>query len=199
MPKVVDHEKRREFVGEALWRVIGRKGLGGATVREIATEAGFSTGVLAHYFPGKDDLILFALNLASERTRSRMKRRSEQYDGIDAIRAVLMEGLPLDPVRREEWRVWISFWGKALESPKLMAEQKDRYRQWRTFIAELVETAQRSGEIDASLEACEIASQLLAVVDGLGIQAMYEHRAMSGKRIRSILDLVLVQLSSPDA
>ena len=50
MPKVVDHDERREDVAEAAWRVIGRDGLEGATLREISREAGFTTGVIQHYF-----------------------------------------------------------------------------------------------------------------------------------------------------
>ena len=64
MPKEVDHDQRREELLEAVWRVIARDGMEGTTIRAIAKETGWSTGVLAHYFGDKDDIISSALRLA---------------------------------------------------------------------------------------------------------------------------------------
>ena len=44
VPKIVDHEHRRQELVEAVWRVIGRVGIDGVTIREIAVESGYSTG-----------------------------------------------------------------------------------------------------------------------------------------------------------
>ena len=57
LPKIVDHEVRRQELVEAAWRVINRIGLERTTIREIATESGCSTGALAHYFRTKDDIL----------------------------------------------------------------------------------------------------------------------------------------------
>jgi AcrR family transcriptional regulator len=48
MPRVVNHKERREEIVEAAWRVIEREGLAGADLREIAREAGYTTGVITH-------------------------------------------------------------------------------------------------------------------------------------------------------
>lgn len=50
MPKVVDHERRREDLARAVWAVVARAGVDGATVRAVATEAGWSIGALRYYF-----------------------------------------------------------------------------------------------------------------------------------------------------
>ena len=66
MPKIVDHELRRQELLAATWRVIARTGIVGVTTREIAREAGFSTGVLAHYFADKEDILAAALRLSHQ-------------------------------------------------------------------------------------------------------------------------------------
>ncbi|MEJ7720601.1 MAG: hypothetical protein WKF58_09210 [Ilumatobacteraceae bacterium] len=38
MPKIVDHEHRRQQLVEAAWRVINRVGIDNMTIREIAIE-----------------------------------------------------------------------------------------------------------------------------------------------------------------
>ncbi|MCA9774591.1 MAG: TetR/AcrR family transcriptional regulator [Myxococcales bacterium] len=56
MPKIVDADAvRNELLSKAAV-LFARRGYGSLTIREIATEAGVSTGTLYHYFKGKEDL-----------------------------------------------------------------------------------------------------------------------------------------------
>ena len=48
MARQADHNERREIFAAAALRVIMRAGVGGLTVREVAKEAGFTTGALTH-------------------------------------------------------------------------------------------------------------------------------------------------------
>jgi len=194
MPKVVNHDARRADIAEAVWRVIVRAGINGATIREIADEAGCSTGVLAHYFTSKESLLLFALNYASSRTGERMRKKASKLSGLKALRAVLLEALPLDGTRREEWRIWISFWGTAVGNTPLSAEQSDRYKSLRKVIAQLLQSCIDLGEIDQPENLEQQASSLLAMIDGLGIQAFFEPRRMTPGVQRKILNDVLDQL-----
>jgi AcrR family transcriptional regulator len=74
VPKVVDHEKRRKEVAEAAWRVIEREGPDGTNMREIAREAGRTTGVVTHYFRDKRELMAFAFGLMVNSSTTRMGR-----------------------------------------------------------------------------------------------------------------------------
>ena len=81
MPKIVDHDQRREEIVAATWRVIDRHGLDEATTRRIAEEAGYSNGVLAHYFRDKDDILVQALQLAHAHVRARVGGRRRAAPG----------------------------------------------------------------------------------------------------------------------
>ncbi len=72
MPRVVNHDERREEIAEAAWRVIERHGPDGANLRKIASEAGHTTGVITHYFRNKRQLMVFAFGLLVKRSTSRM-------------------------------------------------------------------------------------------------------------------------------
>src|SRR3954454_5312345 len=65
--------ERREQLIEAAARVIARRGYDAATVRDVAREAGVSTGVIAYYFEGKDDLFAQVLRSASRWFRARLQ------------------------------------------------------------------------------------------------------------------------------
>ncbi|HEX7824382.1 MAG TPA: TetR family transcriptional regulator, partial [Mycobacterium sp.] len=99
MPKIVDHDERRIEVLDATWRVIGRFGLEATTVRRIAEEAGYSQGVLAHYFHDKSDILISAHKLAYSRTRARIAVVTAGRVGLDALRLAMLEALPLDDER----------------------------------------------------------------------------------------------------
>ena len=68
----VEPERRGQLVAAAA-RVIARSGYDAATVRDVAREAGVSTGVIAYYFEGKDDLFAHVLRAASRAFRARLE------------------------------------------------------------------------------------------------------------------------------
>src|SRR5688572_2770913 len=82
MPKIVDHDERRREVLSAARRVIVRDGIDAATTRAIAKEAGYSNGVLAHYFTDKDEILLSALRQSHQRIRDRLTRKVEGVPGL---------------------------------------------------------------------------------------------------------------------
>src|SRR5262252_380065 len=96
MPKIVDHDQRRRELAQAAWNVIADSGIDGATTREIAREAGFSTGVLAHYFERKDDILLEALHMSHATIKRRMSDLLEPKEGLAALRAFCLDTVPLE-------------------------------------------------------------------------------------------------------
>lgn len=76
VPKVVDHDQRREELARAVWAVIARAGVEGATVRAVAAEAGWSMGALRYYFATQDGLLRFALEVMLRRTPERLRSSS---------------------------------------------------------------------------------------------------------------------------
>ena len=73
MPKVVDHDERRQDFIKAAYKTILESGLANTTVRAVAKKAGYTTGALVHYFGDKDELIRLALDYSGEQVRARMQ------------------------------------------------------------------------------------------------------------------------------
>src|SRR4051812_3933051 len=95
MPKIVDIDERRQELTDAAARLIARAGLGAATLREVAAEAGLTTGALTHYFADKRELLhsTFVASLQGRRAR----RPEERPDDPSAtLRAALAAALPTD-------------------------------------------------------------------------------------------------------
>ena len=189
MPKVVDHEERRAELCGAVWRLASREGLEAVTVRRVAEEAGWSTGAVVHYFSDKEDLLLSAFQTVADRVSRRLEKLEEQTnEPLELARAWLVEGLPLDSDRRAEVRVWFALLGLALTRPALARAQRLTYRAWRGRVAELLREAQDAGVVRADTDCPAAATALVALVDGLAIQATFEPRAVSGGRAVQLVD-----------
>ena len=164
MPKVVDHAARREEIVDALLRVAERDGLDGISLRAVAREGGWSTGVLAHYFPAKDDLLAFALAQAGGRPLQRGREAAARArTPLIALRALLREALPLDDARRREARLWYGLTARGEGG----GGAGERYAAWTDALAESLRAAGLRAE-----EARLGAVALLATADGLALRLL---------------------------
>lgn len=196
MPKIVDHAARREEVAEATWRVIAREGIEAATIKEIAKETGYSTGIFAHYFKNKNELLMYALQLASLRMGARMWKRGEGASGRDVLKNVLLEALPLDAERKLEWRIWVTFWGRAVSDSFLAEEQKRWYVEYRSLIRGLILDGQRNGYFKAEIDAQEEADSIVGLVAGIGMQATMEPQRFPPEYLVALLERHLSSFST---
>ncbi|NVM95716.1 TetR family transcriptional regulator C-terminal domain-containing protein [Arthrobacter wenxiniae] len=187
MPKIVDHDQRRIELVDATWRIIARHGIEGATMREIALEAGFANGALKPYFPTKDDLITFAFGHVFNRTNQRIAGRSAGKAGLEALRAFCQEVLPLDEDRINEARIVIPFWQKALTDPAKAELHETSMNQWRAALQGHLREARDRGEVTAAVGEEDIVNQLMSMLLGAQIVA-----AMSpGEHLPAQLDAAL--------
>ncbi len=110
MPKIVDHDIRREEIAQVACQVVAEHGFDHATVARIAKAAGYTTGMIAHYYDSKQQIILAGLRLMLRRVEARLTRRHER--GVDDLLSVLAETLPIDAKRYAECAFWMAFWGQ---------------------------------------------------------------------------------------
>lgn len=183
MPKSVDHEQRRRELAEAVWRVIRRTGVDGASVRAVAHEAGWSAGALRHYFRTQSELLDFAIELAAERIRRRISALELADDPRRAVEQLLSELLPLDDERRAENEVWLAFTARALIDPELRARHAEIDAALRAAALRAVEMLGLPAGRERALEA----ERLHALLDGLALHAAMRPKRMPPRRIIAVL------------
>lgn len=171
MPKIVDHDERRLELVDATWRIIARQGLEGATMREIAMEAGFANGALKPYFPTKDTLLEFAFGHVFNRTNERIAGVTRNLSGMAALRAFCLEVLPLDEERINEARIVIPFWQKAVNDPQKADIHQRSMAEWLATIRRYLAEARDNGDIRAAVDDSILAGQLLNMLLGAQIEA----------------------------
>jgi len=117
MPKIVDHEQRRDEIALVACRVVAEHGFDQATIVRIAREAGYTTGMVAHYYDTKQEIVIAALRLILRRIEERLTRPAG--DGQSDLLTILTEALPVDEERYTECAFWTAFWGQVSADKKL--------------------------------------------------------------------------------
>ena len=190
MPKIVDHEERRERISAAAAEAIGELGLDRVRLVDVAKRAGCTTGAVSHYFPDKDAVLAGALdhvlgNLSREATSP---STTEADDPVTGVVDALAEVLPLDATRQRDWIVWIAFCGRAVAAPALAARHREAYARLQAHLAEQLATFSICEPGDAS-EA--VAAACIAALDGLGLRAALEPACWPAERLRAAFALQL--------
>lgn len=198
MPKIVNHDQRRLELVDATWRIIARHGIEGATMREIATEAGFANGALKPYFPTKDDLITFAFGHVFNRTNARIADMSAGLVGMAALRAFCQEVLPLDEDRINEARIVIPFWQRALTDPNKAQLHETSMNEWRSTLQTHLHQARELGEVNAATSNDDILNHLMSMLLGAQIIAAMSPEQNLPAQLSSQLDAYLLLLN-PEA
>lgn len=188
MPKEVDHDARREELLEAVWRVIARDGMEGTTIRGIAKETGWSTGVLSHYFVDKDEIIASALRLAYERIATRWDEKLEGLAGVRALYELVLDNLPLDDERRLETQLLMNYWSLMIRGHDLTERPRRRGPLLIDLLTRFAREGQEAGEIRRDEAPVDIAERLLGLIDGFSLHSLLNPERLSGDRQVTLIE-----------
>jgi AcrR family transcriptional regulator len=183
MPKDVDHDERREELLEAVWRVVARDGIERATIRVMAKETGWSSGVLAHYFADKDDIIGSALRLMYERIASRWDEKLTGLSGVGALHELVLDNLPLDDERELETKFLMNYWSREIRGGNHHQPPPTRRAPMLIdLLTTLTREAQEAGEIRRDEAAEDIAERLLGLIDGFSLHTLLDPERLTRER-----------------
>jgi AcrR family transcriptional regulator len=182
MPKQVDQHARRTRIAEAVFRLAASQGLEAVSLRHVATEAGVSMGQVQHYFSTKDELLLFAFRVVSERAEQRFAAAvgAVPPDAGPGALVRAMLGELLGDASRAEAPVVVAFLARAVVQPELAATLRAGGPAMVDFLAGQIRAAQDAGSASAVLDPVREAVTLIALVDGLTMQLLIgqlEHAA----------------------
>ena len=189
MPKLVDREQRREELASALWRLVLREGIEGASLRRVAAEAGWSTGSLRHYFATQSELLAFAMELVTQRVTARVAAHRLSADPRETAERLVREVLPLDAERHAEAQVWLAFTARSLVEPELRELRDRAHLGLRSLCTSAVELL---GVPDPGREG----ERLHALVDGLALHAVLDPETTTPARQLELLGAQLDDLAA---
>lgn len=166
MPKLGMHPIRRDQLIRATFETIDRVGLADATVAEIAGRAGLSSGIVSHYFGGKDGLLNAAMRQVLRQLRDAVASRTAAAapEPRAQLRAIIDGNFDPSQVSATAMRVWLTFWAASMHDAALHRLQRSNDRR---LYSNLSYQFQRALPLQ---EARKAARGLAAMIDGLWLR-----------------------------
>jgi AcrR family transcriptional regulator len=194
-PRPTRQERRaetRERLLEAAARVFARDGYAGASVEDVAGEAGFSTGALYSNFDGKEDLFLALLAHTVERVSRRVADAIAERPTVEE-RARLgaaewMRFLEREP---EQVLLFVEFWAYAVRDPEVRGRFAAAYAEPRAATARLIDESARALGLRPTLPAEQLATAVDALADGLALQRLVDPDSVPEGLFGEVLGLML--------
>jgi TetR/AcrR family transcriptional repressor of bet genes len=167
-PSVIAVERRRDLQDAAI-RCIADKGYAAVTVAMICDDAGFSRGLIGHYFKGKDELVLEAISRSTTQLAEATRRLVDAAgsDPADRLHAVVRSSFSPPGFTPNQAAVWISLASNARWIPAL----GEMYRQlWQDFCAGIAGLFQRAAaQYKLAVDAKGAALMISRMIEGFWI------------------------------
>jgi AcrR family transcriptional regulator len=168
--------ERRDAILAAANEVFAKRGFRGASLATIAKRVGMSEPGLLHHFASKEELLLELLKLRDQHDDERIaEARAAHAHVLDVV---------LELCRQNQERPGIVrlFTILAAESVDDDHPAHDwflaRYGERRKTLTDRLAAAQRDGDVDPTLDPDSVASQILAMFDGLQLQWLLDPEAV---------------------
>lgn len=197
MPKVVDHDERRQQYVDALWRVVSREGAGAISVRSVANEAGVSAAAVLHYLPSRAEVLGAALRRLVAESWSRFRLIEGERVSLAGAVDVVMIAIPDTATRRRQSEVWLQLVAEQQTNPVASDILDELMRELRAGVTAAIELFQRSGIVHPDCDVALEAERLHALIDGLSLHTQTNPRSPSPKRMRAIVARHIETLASP--
>ena len=159
-------DARTEAILSAATKLFVQKGVYGATIEEIATEAGLSAGAIYRYFASREDLLRAVIAQQMEQDRALMEQALATTDSVwhallSAVQAVWAD-LKSEKAREETILALETTLAAARQSAELGAERRQMRKAEIEMLEQCVRQAQEAGEIDPAVGGRALAVMLLA-------------------------------------
>lgn len=196
MPKRIELTQRKEMIAEAAWKVILTHGMEGASVRNIAKEAGLSLGALRHYFASQNELLNFSRDLVYQKTAERMGRVFKlDMPPKEKIIEVLLDLMPAAGETKLEAEVRLVFKIHARHKREVFDAEKDSvYLAIKEVMSYLVLLNLLKKEADLHMET----ERMYSLLDGLALDGMIRPQLLETHKLKRIIIYHLNSICSED-
>ncbi|CAM4091450.1 transcriptional regulator BetI [Pseudoalteromonas ostreae] len=167
MPKVGMEPIRRQQLIDATISSVAALGLQATTINSISKKAGLSSGIISHYFGGKQGLIEATVRyLLTNLKHELIKQVTPTTTPEQRLMLIIEANFARLQQRSDTTKTWLSFWAQSMHDVQLHRLQNVNSRR---LLSNLVSSfKQLMGDDEAKL-----AAQLCAaMIDGLWLRAV---------------------------
>ena len=177
MPKIVDHEARREEISAALWRIVERGGISEASIRSVAKEAGYPKATAMHYFKNEAELLMYAMDEHIRRSQSEIAQLLRESPSLTQFNAAIMHAIPTTQQERKRSSIWLAIATGAQHNPSLRDYLIYANTKLQDDLESLLRQMVTHDILPETLDTSIAAQDLHALIDGLTLHSMTSTKA----------------------
>lgn len=173
---VTRKQKTHERLLEAAQRAFTQHGYERASVNHIIELASSSKGSFYHHFDSKEAVFLELMDRRLQEQRDTLKTALEggQPLRLDDVLSQAIEG-GFNVYRTQDWApLYMEFWAYATRNPALRARLAEMYQRWRSYLAEVIASAQWAGVVSREINPEKTAGMVIAIFEGMQLQLLIE-------------------------
>jgi len=188
----------RERLLDAARRVFARSGFHGASVEEVASEAGFSTGALYSNFSGKEDLFLVLMEREiDEHAREIAEAVHARASIAERATGGARQWMTMIEREPEVLLLFMEFWAYGVRDPRVRPQVAARFAQVRELLTTLIADGVRDFELELDIPAEQLAVAIDALADGIARQKLADPDAVPDELMGRVLSLLLAGATRP--
>ncbi len=186
-------ERRQDLITATL-DCISELGLQGATVREVATRAGVTPGLIRHYFSSKDQMLQAAYREVMTGMTSKVADAADkgQSSACARLHDFIVANLTPPVADGRALSLWAAFISHVRVDPDFAEIHRESYLAFRSVLEALVADVLTEAGQAADTKRCqELAIAINGVIDGLWLEGtlvgdLFSETPLPGIAVRSV-------------
>ncbi len=173
MPKVGMQPVRRRQLIAATIRTIEVHGFAETTIARISRTAGLSSGIIGHYFGGKNTLLAATMrSLLRELQHASIARLRRAGTPNERIEAILSASFAREQFTRSVCAAWLAFYGQVPYAPELARLHRIYVRRLHSNLLHAFRQQLPPGEAERAAEG------MSSMIDGIYVRAALHREAL---------------------
>jgi AcrR family transcriptional regulator len=187
---------RRAQLTKAAYKVVAQKGYNDFTIKDIAEEAGLSTGLVHYYFKNKEELLFTLLKEMNSNLRYNLKKAlTELTEPKDKMMAFCDEAFELVDKEKAYFHVLIDFWARINHDARIRQANVKLFQSYRDEISSIIEEGIAKG-VFAAIDVKSTSVIIISLIQGTIIQYVidngaFDYRDLKEKIKEQILSIVI--------
>ncbi len=186
---------RRSQLTRAAYKVVGQKGYYDFTIRDIAREAGLSTGLVHYYFKNKEDLLLNLLKEINTNMTIILNRAiSKSDDPREKLNIFMKQAFDLVNNEKDYFYIVIDFWTQVNKNERMKRANIKLFKSYRDEIGKILKEGIAAGAF-VKMDINYTAAVIISIIQGMIIQYVidnnaFEYEDYTKKVMKHVNDLV---------
>ncbi len=167
MPKVGVAPLRKQQLIDATLQSIELHGIQSTTIVTVSRIAGVSSGIISHYFGGKQELLLATIRYLIRSLKTELLhhlRRVNPHDPAERLEAIVAANFSALHVSAQGSKAWLAFWAQSPHNPEFSRLQRANERRLHSNLKYALRALVPPCHLDNASE------EMAALIDGLWLR-----------------------------